>query len=583
MGGAFRSPRLRVTARPGGAWSARRLPSSVDAGHRLAVAAGHPSLVAPDAVHVYSNRIARDMLPGVIKPLVWTVNTSIVNAAWIQILEEVLGPLHIRPEDLTRTFGHRAYFDMTTFGVVFEALGMPRDSLELMMGLPKDSERPRMRATPAMLRHVRRMAAAGRQTLSRGRWVRAELRSMQAAYAPLAAVDPAQLDEVALLRHAEHVAMLARRAAYANIVVPMTQLAYERSLWRLTRLASVDPAAIDPAAGRRDRAAWDPNAALDLVRDLAAALDGGPETAELLQAFNAFVARFGHLSGSTNDFTRAPWREDRDAIVDLVLAHPTRARLAARVEPAVVEARLAPALRPTFRLLWRRTGAFHVYRQAVGTTWSRGYGLLRGTFLALGARFVARGLIDRTDDVFYLTLTEVRALVGATPVSEPPGAAAAGLGELPDPPRALVARRRREVLEAADLEVPETVRGDAFVPRRRAATPRASLRGTGASPGIVRARARVIRGTEDFPRVQPGDVIVIPFSDVGWMPLFARAAGVVAEETGGLLSHTAVVSREYGIPCVVGVEGACGAIPDGATVVVDGAMGSVKVEEPDAR
>lgn len=567
---------------------------------RVAVRApSHRLPVAGDGERVYSNRIARDMLPGVIKPLVWSVNTSIVNAAWVRILEEVLGPLEIRAADLTRTFGYRAYFDMTTFGTVFEALGMPRDSLELMMGLHKGAERPRMRAKPAMLRHGGRMLAIGRQTLTRGRWVRAELRSMEAAYAALVATDPAQLDEIALLGRADEIAALARRAAYANIVVPMTQLAYERSLWRLTRAAGVEPASIDPAEGRRDRARWDPNAALDHLHDLAAALppdvradlaargaaalDDGVATAELAEAFDSFIARFGHLSGSTNDFTRTPWREDRDAIVGLVLAHPARPRSAARVEPATVEARLVPALRPAWRFLWRRSGAFHVYRQAVGTTWNRSYGLLRGTFLALGARFVARGIIERPDDIFYLTLEEVRSLAapGAPSEATDPGPAPAIGGPL-DSPRALVAGRRLEIEEAADLEVPEIVRGDAFVPRRRSAAPRASLGGTGASPGRVRARARVIRGTEDFGRVQPGDVIVIPFSDAGWTPLFARAAGVVAEETGGLLSHTAIVSREYGIPCVVGVEAACSAIPDGATIVVDGTTGSIQVELPPA-
>ena len=93
------------------------------------------------------------------------------------------------------------------------------------------------------------------------------------------------------------------------------------------------------------------------------------------------------------------------------------------------------------------------------------------------------------------------------------------------------------------------------------------------APGCV-----VVRGTEDFARVATGDVIVIPFSDVSWTPLFARAAGVVAEATGGILSHAAIVAREYGIPCVVGVTGACDAIPDGVPVVVDGTAGTVLVK-----
>jgi phosphohistidine swiveling domain-containing protein len=208
-----------------------------------------------------------------------------------------------------------------------------------------------------------------------------------------------------------------------------------------------------------------------------------------------------------------------------------------------------------------------VYRDAVGATWSRSYGLLRGTFLALGSRLATRGLLDRPDDVFFLALEELHAL--ATDHRAVPDA------------RALVSRRRIEVAEAADRIVPEVVYGDAFFPRRRGGDPRVAFEGIAASRGLACGPARVISGAADFARVTTGDIVIIPFSDVAWNPLFARAAGVVAEETGGILSHAAIVAREYGIPCVVGVSGACQLIPDGAAVVVDGAAGSVMVEVGD--
>jgi phosphohistidine swiveling domain-containing protein len=554
--------------------------------------AGPACPAAASAPRVYSNRIARDMLPGVIKPLVWTVNTSIVNAAWIDLLEEVLGPLDLRPADLTRSFGYRAYFDVTTFGAIFERLGMPRDSLERMLGLPTGPDAPRMRMSRATLRHLPRLLPVARRTLSRGRWTRAELAEMGRQHDVLAAVDLGVLGEEVLLRRVDEVSALARRAAYANIIVPMTLLAYERTLWLEVRAAGLDPAAVDPAAGRSDRAAWDPNAGLDRLRalvetlpeaaraDLAArrraALDGNADLAPVAEALDAFVTRFGHLSGSNNDFSRPAWREDGDAVVDLVLAHPARSRTTGEVDRALVAARLPRYRRPAFRLLWRRTGAFHVYRNAVGAAWSRTYGLLRETFLALGDRFVSRAILDRPDDVFYLTLDEIR-LLAANPAG---GVAGQGVGPTDGDVRGLVARRRAEVAEAADLVVPEVVYGDAFVPRRRDEAAQGLLEGVPASRGTARGTARVIRDIDDFGRVAPGDVIVIPFSDVCWNPLFARAAGVVAEETGGILSHAAIVAREYGIPCVVGVAGACELIADGTPIVVDGTAGSIVLGAP---
>jgi phosphohistidine swiveling domain-containing protein len=540
-----------------------------------------------DSVHVYSNRMARDMLPGVITPLVWSVNVPIVNSAWIGLLEEVAGPLDIRPEDLARSFGYHAYFDMTTLGSVLEAIGMPRDSIELLLGLPKGPEAPRFRGSRSTLRHLPRVVATARRTLHRGRWARAEVREMQERYEELAAIDPRSLDEPALLGRIDAIGVLARRAAYANIVVPMVMLAYDRALGSQLRAAGVDPASVDPAAARVDREGWEPNPALDRLHalaealpddartDLAArraqALDERAELAALRAALDAFIAQFGHLSETSNDFSKPSWREDRDAVVGLVLAHPARVAAIEHAHVEGLEARVPPVRRPALRLLWRRSGAFRVYREAVGATWARSYGLFRGTFLALGARLAQRGILDRPDDVFFLALDEIRLLAAAAGPGDDRPADLPG-GEV----RSLVARRRIEVAEAAELVVPEVVYGDAFVPHRRGEQARATLTGIPTSRGVVRGPARVIGGSADFARVAPGDVIVIPFSDVAWTPLFARAAGVVAE-SGGILSHSTIVAREYGIPCVVSVSGACSEIPDGATIVVDGTAGSVVV------
>jgi len=79
----------------------------------------------------------------------------------------------------------------------------------------------------------------------------------------------------------------------------------------------------------------------------------------------------------------------------------------------------------------------------------------------------------------------------------------------------------------------------------------------------------------DFSKVRPGDVLVIPFSDVGWTPLFTKAGAVIAE-SGGILSHSSIVAREYNIPAVVSVPNAC-TLQDGRIVSVDGYKGEVLV------
>jgi len=103
------------------------------------------------------------------------------------------------------------------------------------------------------------------------------------------------------------------------------------------------------------------------------------------------------------------------------------------------------------------------------------------------------------------------------------------------------------------------------------------LRGAPASPGRITAQARVILDPTGA-RLEPGEILVAPSTDPGWTPLFLTAGGLVME-MGGMISHGAVVAREYGIPAVVGVAGATAHIITGQRITVDGSAGTITLEE----
>lgn len=100
------------------------------------------------------------------------------------------------------------------------------------------------------------------------------------------------------------------------------------------------------------------------------------------------------------------------------------------------------------------------------------------------------------------------------------------------------------------------------------------LRGTPGSHGTVTAAARIVSGPADFAALRRGEIVVCATTDPAWTPLFAVAAGVVTE-IGGVLSHAAIVAREYGIPAVLGVDGAVTEIKDGAEIRLNGTAGTI--------
>jgi pyruvate,water dikinase len=189
----------------------------------------------------------------------------------------------------------------------------------------------------------------------------------------------------------------------------------------------------------------------------------------------------------------------------------------------------------------------------------------REALLGFGRRLVGEGLLDEVDYVWMLEREELRR----------------ALTETPDL-RALVAERREE--QARGLA--EGVRpflGEAPDDRARDSVVESfygsggtALNGAGASPGVAEGVARVVADASDLARIQSGDILVTTMTTPAWTPLFPALAGLVTE-TGGILSHAAVVAREYGLPAVVGAAGAVTAIPDGKRVRIDGTSGAISL------
>lgn len=206
-------------------------------------------------------------------------------------------------------------------------------------------------------------------------------------------------------------------------------------------------------------------------------------------------------------------------------------------------------------------------REAVSLLMSQFSYEIRRLFLALGQSLADTGAVWQADDLFYLTYPELHALVGGT-------LTVGGAAEQVRRQRARVAAD--ETVEVPDVicekEPPELALPPEPVPASEGTEYLVGIRGSG---GSVSGRARIVRDPAEAPAtLSREDILVVPFSDVGWTPLFSGIGGVVVE-TGGQLSHAAIVAREYGLPAVLSVPAATRLIREGQQLMLDGGRGRV--------
>ena len=337
---------------------------------------------------------------------------------------------------------------------------------------------------------------------------------------------------------------------------------------RIMSLASMVVAT--PALHDAFRAQSDDDA---LLRQLRA--DG--RHAEFLAAFDAYLARFGdRCIGELKLETTTP-AENPGYIVGMTRAYvgqqQTDAARGTSPEAAVregaeafVRERLSGMRRRTFFHVLRHVRARIRDRENLRFERTRVFGAVRRIFRGLGHRLHELGRLEHHRDVFHLTVEETFAAVAGTGVSV----------DL----RPLVAARRAEFAQwEQDPSPPDRfeTRGPPVAPPPLAAagTPfDGDLRGLGCCPGIVRAPVRVVRDPSRAGDLQ-GHILVAERTDPGWTLLFPTASGLLVQR-GSLLSHSAIVAREVGLPCVVAIPGLMDSLADGEWVEMDGTSGSVR-------
>jgi pyruvate,water dikinase len=351
-----------------------------------------------------------------------------------------------------------------------------------------------------------------------------------------------------------------------------------KGLWRLSRIVKTSSTLSEVFEGGSPP-------------DILAALERFSEGRSFLAELRSFLDDFGWRSDGIYEIGDATWREDpaiplntiqgylglgEDSNPELTLARASRRR-----EELVARARSRLAGEASKLQRFEELMEAAKYNLSVTEDHSfwidqMGTAAFRRFCLDLGARLAQHGVITREDDVFFLYKDELRRAVREG-------------GDL----RATVTQRRQDV-EHWGKVVPPFHLGrspgrtdDPFfiamvdkmlglLPVEPSTDPDV-ITGVAASPGTVQGTARVVRSLNEASKLQHGDIMVCEMTVPTWVPLFATVKAVVAD-SGGILSHCAIVAREFHLPAVVGTRVGTEAIKDGMTITVDGNKGLVRIE-----
>lgn len=294
---------------------------------------------------------------------------------------------------------------------------------------------------------------------------------------------------------------------------------------------------------------------------------------ELASEFEKYLADFGDRCLEELKLESPTVRDDPASLLISIGSMARRGVVAAlpTESPAPFPRIVNPLKRLIFRHVLRHARERVCSRENLRFERTRLFGRVRAIVRELGKRLLADGILKSADDVFYLELGEILAVWDATGTS-------AGLGEL-------ALRRRMEFVGYETSEAPP----DRFMTRgpvtryrqyessRPVVEETGSLTGTGACPGRVAGRVRVVLDPRGA-RIEHGEILVARQTDPGWVVLFPAAAGLLVER-GSLLSHSAIVSRELRLPCIVSLPGITRILKTGDLVEMDGAAGTVRIIE----
>lgn len=524
-------------------------------------------------LNIYSNRISKEMMPGQIKPLIWSINIPLIITVWINLLKEMVGKMDIQAEDLAKRFYHRSYFNMATLGNIFNMAGFPSEGLEMMMGIvPKEAGKPVFKMNLGMLKIGPRLLHF---FISKWRFSRRYKKEMPALIKEMekfnfASISSRNLQD--LIDQVTELFSVVQNIVYYNINVPLILSMYNNILSVFLKKKGIQPEHFDITFGIKELEYFTPTIFLKQLNRKFRTLDTNLQAKvlssnyeefldingidEFKRDIESFLERFGHLSDNNNNFTAIPWREKPEYILKLICEFPDEIQTSSMININNLDKKSL-----FLQFFYKRTQQFYLFRDQTSNLYTYSYGLFRPYFLKIAEHFVEVDVLEEITDIFYLNWQEIQTIASSDPK--------------PNEFKMIVKNRKDDMEKTKHVELPAIIFGDQpppIIPHHSSI-----LKGVPTSQGYYTGPVRKVLGIDDFSKVKQGDVLVVPYSDIGWSPLFAKA-GAVVSESGGILSHSSIIAREFQIPAVVSVPNATKLL-ENQIISIDGYKGEIIIHE----
>ncbi|GAB4227501.1 MAG: glycerol-3-phosphate acyltransferase [Stanieria sp.] len=517
---------------------------------------------------IWTRKIASEVIPGVIRPLTWSINQPLTCGVWGKLFTLVLGQKSVRDLDFNQTATlhfSRAYFNVTLLGTIFLRMGLPPESLEFLTrgeSFTKPPLQSTLKNLPGLWRLLQReLNLAQDFQRDRKQIFLPTLRELETTPAK-------NLSPHAILERIEKILAALDQATYYSILAPLS-LALRQATFQIPEtslnhrqtpeLESMRTLACLAADTRKLLAAE--KITLNSCASLFVQIAENPEGESILTRFDQWLEKYGYLSEVATDIAIPRWRENPRPIREIFTQFFFDSEKRKQAQSLNHKTSKSWSTKLVQKRLNLKNHSSEIYNKLLAH--------LRWSFLALEENWLNEGKLSTPESIFFLKFDEISSFIKGRPIDD-----GQQLSKL-------IEQRQQKWQQERELkQIPYLVYGypDSAVLNNFSLSSfeRPRFKGIGGSGGEIEGYIKVLSHLNGNIDVDKQTILVVPYTDAGWSPVLARVGGLIAE-VGGRLSHGAIIAREYNIPAVMDIPHATQLLQTGQRVKINGYTGIVEI------